>query len=119
MNIHQRLPRLDGFSLSLAVACVAMLTGCVGEVGDTEGEDGVATLDDSIIIGANDLIAVAADGSNVPSRYRGLINGFGRMIVGNALCTATHVGSGTSLHASLLSQAVGQTWLRSRSALVN
>ena len=99
MNIHQRLPRLDGFSLSLAVACVAMLTGCIGEVGDTEGEDGVATLDDSIIIGNNDLISVAADGSNVPSRYRGLINGFGRMIVGNALCTATHVGSGIVITA--------------------
>ena len=99
MNIHQRLPRLDGFSLCLALACGAVLTGCVGEAGDFEGDDDSAALDDSIIIGNNDLVPVAADGANVPTRYRGLLNGFGRMIVGNALCTATHVGGGVVVTA--------------------
>ncbi|MBY0555251.1 trypsin-like peptidase domain-containing protein [bacterium] len=48
------------------------------------------------IIGENDLIAVDATGSNVPERYRSIIDGFGRMSMG---CTATHIGNGYVLTA--------------------
>jgi V8-like Glu-specific endopeptidase len=48
------------------------------------------------IIGDNDLIAVDSTGSNIPERYRNLINAFGRMSIG---CTATHIGNGYVLTA--------------------
>lgn len=48
------------------------------------------------IIGENDLIAVAGDGSNIPFRYRKLIDAFGLMNMG---CTATHIGRGYVLTA--------------------
>ncbi len=48
------------------------------------------------IIGENDLIAVNADGSNIPDRYRSILNAFGEISMG---CTATHIGGGYVLSA--------------------
>lgn len=47
--------------------------------------------DESKIIGNNDLIAVNADASNVPLKYKNLVNAFGILSMG---CTATHIGNG-------------------------
>lgn len=43
------------------------------------------------IIGENDLVAVNADASNIPARFRPLVDAFGKMDMG---CTATHIGRG-------------------------
>ena len=48
------------------------------------------------IIGENDLVLVNAEGTNVPLRYRNLINAFGKLTMG---CTATHIGFGYVLTA--------------------
>lgn len=48
------------------------------------------------IIGTNDLVAVKQDASNVPLRFRGLVDAFGLMSMG---CTATHIGNGYVLTA--------------------
>jgi hypothetical protein len=68
-----------------------------------EGElpdDPLASATSGVIIGSNDLVSVAADGANVPARYRPLLEGFGRLLIPGstpgsyALCTATHLGGG-------------------------
>ncbi len=43
------------------------------------------------IIGDNNLVPVVADGSNVPSQFRGILDAFGSMSMS---CTATHIGHG-------------------------
>lgn len=43
------------------------------------------------IIGENDLVAVNADASNIPLKYKSILNAFGLMSMG---CTATHIGNG-------------------------
>ncbi|MEQ1723961.1 MAG: trypsin-like peptidase domain-containing protein [Pseudobdellovibrio sp.] len=48
------------------------------------------------IIGENDLVAVNADATNIPLKYKGLVNAFGLMSMG---CTATHIGNGYVLTA--------------------
>lgn len=48
------------------------------------------------IIGENDLVAVKQDASNIPFRYRELVDAFGMMSMG---CTATHIGNGYVLTA--------------------
>lgn len=48
------------------------------------------------IIGENDLVAVNADGSNIPLKYKELLNAFGSMSMG---CTATHIGNGIAITA--------------------
>lgn len=48
------------------------------------------------IIGTNDLVTVAPQGQNIPLKYRGLIDAFGKLSMG---CTATHIGSGYVLTA--------------------
>lgn len=48
------------------------------------------------IIGTNDLVAVAADASNIPVQFRSLVDAFGVIGVG---CTATHIGHGYVLTA--------------------
>lgn len=48
------------------------------------------------IIGNNDLIAVDATGSNIPAKYRNIIDAFGIISMG---CTATHIGNGIVLTA--------------------
>ena len=54
------------------------------------------------IIGTDDLIAVNADGSNIPQQYRRLIGAFGIISMG---CTATHIGNGYVLTAGHCFQA--------------
>lgn len=48
------------------------------------------------IIGDDDMVAVDATGSNIPARYKNLINAFGIISMG---CTATHIGKGYVLTA--------------------
>lgn len=51
----------------------------------------LADYDIEKIIGNNDLVSVEADASNIPFKYRKLVNAFGKMNIG---CTATHLGQG-------------------------
>lgn len=51
----------------------------------------MATSDTMKIIGENDLVPVDATGSNIPLRFRGLLDAFGFVSSG---CTATHLGRG-------------------------
>lgn len=53
-------------------------------------------IDPNRIIGDNDLVAVSADGSNIPLKYKKLIDAFGII---NISCTATHIGKGYVLTA--------------------
>lgn len=81
-------------------AAALLLAACSGEA--PEGYDNyeeIETMSASIIIGANDLISVNATGSNVPSQYRGILDGIGRGVNSGALCTATHVGGGIVVSA--------------------
>jgi hypothetical protein len=48
------------------------------------------------IIGKDDLVAVNAEGSNIPTRYQKSIDAFGLISMG---CTATHIGNGYVLTA--------------------
>jgi len=48
------------------------------------------------IIGVNDLVAVNADATNIPFKFRNLVNAFGKIAAG---CTATHIGDGYVLTA--------------------
>lgn len=48
------------------------------------------------IIGENDLVAVNADASNIPMKYKNLVNAFGLLSMS---CTATHIGNGYVLTA--------------------
>lgn len=49
------------------------------------------------VIGENDLILVAADASNIPMKYRKLVDAFG--MISPSACTATHIGNGYVLTA--------------------
>ena len=48
------------------------------------------------IIGDNNLVAVNAEATNIPFRYRNIVDAFGIIQVG---CTATHIGNGYVLTA--------------------
>ena len=48
------------------------------------------------IIGENDLVAVDATASNIPSQFANLVDAFGLINMG---CTATHIGNGVVLTA--------------------
>jgi V8-like Glu-specific endopeptidase len=48
------------------------------------------------IIGKNDLVAVNAEATNIPEKFRSLVNAFGKLGMG---CTATHIGDGYVLTA--------------------
>ena len=48
------------------------------------------------VIDKNDLMVVNASGSNLPQRYRHLIDAFGKISMG---CTATHLGGGLAITA--------------------
>lgn len=48
------------------------------------------------IIGENDLVPVNAEATNVPLKYRALVDAFGILSMG---CTATHIGNGYVLTA--------------------
>ncbi len=43
------------------------------------------------IIGKNDLVEVNIDGSNIPLKYKNLLDAFGQT---SEVCTATHIGNG-------------------------
>lgn len=60
------------------------------------GVKNVTDSDTSNIIGANDLRSVAANGENLPERFRNVIDAVGRMSMG---CTGTHIGNGLVLSA--------------------
>ncbi len=55
-----------------------------------------ADMDIEKIIGKNDLIAVDATASNIPAKFKPLVNAFGKLGMG---CTATHIGNGYVLTA--------------------
>ncbi len=89
-------------SLGLVATSLGFLsTGCVMEpLSDSdEGAVPANVKEQGVIIGANDLISVSADGGNIPSKYRGIMNGVGRSVYNGALCTATHVGNGIVVSA--------------------
>jgi len=73
-----------------ATACVAI------EQNEGTSDDALGRVSDGQIIGNNDLVVVVNDGANIPSKYKPLLDAFGRMSVG---CTATHVGNGIVLTA--------------------
>ena len=50
----------------------------------------------SKIFGTNDLLAVNAEATNIPLKYKSLVNAFGLMSVS---CSATHIGNGYVLTA--------------------
>lgn len=60
------------------------------------GLNALALNDIEKIIGKNDLVAVSADASNVPVKFKGLVDAFGIISMG---CTATHIGNGYVLTA--------------------
>lgn len=87
-------------ALAFSLAGSAMLGGCMSATDDSDlADDETVDSPDSIILGNNDLITVSADGSNVPARYRSILDAFGRLLIPGsqpgtvALCTATHVGN--------------------------
>lgn len=67
--------------------------GCASAVdGDDLGADS-----SSVILGDNDLLRVDPAGSNVPSKFRRVIDAIGR--TSPMGCTATHLGNGLALSA--------------------
>ena len=50
----------------------------------------------SKIIGGNDMVAVNAEASNIPLKYKSIVNAFGLL---SMACTATHIGNGYVLTA--------------------
>ncbi len=77
-------------SLHAALMC-SVLGACA--LGGSE----LSTDESSVILGGDDLIEVAENGSNVAARYRPLLDAFGKM--GPSGCTATHVGNGVAVLA--------------------
>ena len=60
------------------------------------------------IIGVNDLVAVDATASNIPSQFASLVDAFGLINMG---CTATHIGNGVVLtagHCFMASRALSK-----------
>ncbi len=74
--------------LLLSALVAAPLAAC-------SGSEGGAAEDDKII-GDNNFVAVAEDGSNIPAKYKGLLDAFG---LGSMTCTMTHLGDGLVLTA--------------------
>jgi V8-like Glu-specific endopeptidase len=73
--------------LSLTVLSFAIVMGSQAAKADNDIEK---------IIGKNDLIAVNASATNVPLKFRNLVDAFGKIGMG---CTATHIGDGYVLTA--------------------
>ena len=82
------------------LACLASAVGCVDVAGsvDDRVDDRVAAgaAEQAIIVGSNDLIPVAGDGSNLPAELRPRIDGIGVLSMG---CTATYLGQGIAISA--------------------
>jgi V8-like Glu-specific endopeptidase len=75
-----------------SLASTAVVTACAGS-----SSEPTATSDDPVIVGSNDLTQVNADGSNIPAKYRGVIDAAGHVYPSG--CTATHIGNGIALTA--------------------
>lgn len=75
----------------MRVACVMVVLGACGEPPATDIET------DSVILGTNDLLRVSPDGTNVPMKYRGVLDAVGRVVP--STCTVTHVGNGIAISA--------------------
>lgn len=73
--------------LSLVAVSMACVIGSQTAKADNEIEK---------IIGKNDLIAVNAEATNVPTKFKSLVDAFGKLGMG---CTATHIGDGYVLTA--------------------
>ncbi|AZZ36315.1 hypothetical protein CIK05_05765 [Bdellovibrio sp. qaytius] len=73
--------------LTLAALSFAVIIGAQTAKADSDIEK---------IIGKNDLIAVDAKASNIPAKFRPLVDAFGKLGMG---CTATHIGGGYVLTA--------------------
>ena len=84
--------------LAILIASSPITTGCMEDPDASLGDE-VASRQDGVIIGDNDLVPVNRDGGNVPARYRASLDGFGRLLVGGAACSATHVGGGIAISA--------------------
>ncbi|MDQ3297806.1 MAG: serine protease [Myxococcota bacterium] len=76
------------------VATLGLTT--LGLAGCTSGE-GVGADSASVILGENDLVRVDPAGSNVPAKFRRVIDAIGR--TSPMGCTATHLGGGLAISA--------------------
>jgi V8-like Glu-specific endopeptidase len=79
--------------LGLCLLVSMVLGGCALSDAETER---TGTAEQPKIIGTNDLVPVLQDGANIPVKYAGLVDGFGRLSNG---CTATHIGNGLAITA--------------------
>src|SRR5262245_46212327 len=78
--------------LTALAALPALTMGCAQAAGAK------STIEDEIIIGPNDLVAVAADGANVPEAMAPALDAIGRMAA--IACTGTHIGNQLVLTAA-------------------
>lgn len=80
-------------SLSLVVL---LAVGCSSSIPENASEQRAPQ-----VVGTNDLVPVAADGANVPEKYRQTLDAFGMMEfdAGRNHCTVTHVGGGVVITA--------------------
>lgn len=75
--------------IGLGLVNLAILTACGAPSADQSSES-------KKIIGTNDLVAVTDKASNIPKKYRGIVDAVGRMSIG---CTGTHIGDGLVITA--------------------
>ena len=75
----------------MRVVCAVMVLCACSEPPATDVQT------DSVILGTNDLVRVSYDGTNVPMKYRGMLDAVGRIIPSK--CTVTHVGNGIAISA--------------------
>lgn len=90
---------MRGVSMKIKIVFLSVLTFfitlLISQI-DAQASQDLQKVDVEKIIGANDLIAVNAEASNIPFKFKNLVNAFGRVAVG---CTATHLGKGYVLTA--------------------
>jgi len=82
------------FAACFPLLLVAALGACRSDDDDRE-EEPADSVRSTKIIGTNDLVPVAADGANIPAKYRSLLDAFGRM----GGCSATLIGNGLAITA--------------------
>ncbi len=90
-----------------AFSTLSILAACSDPGGASD--ENVGAVGEPSIIGNNDLVKVAAGGTNIPEKYRPYLNAFGRLNLNGGLCTATHVGNGIALTAGHCFDATGTT----------
>lgn len=86
-HAHEREKMNTLIKLSLAILSFAIVMGSTSARADVDIEK---------IIGKNDLIFVNATATNIPVKFRNLVDAFGKIGMG---CTATHIGGGYVLTA--------------------